>query len=57
MIFRHLVPPTGFVVSSKADKRVYLNLSTSSINNVVPAQTIRYNEKESGTGVFATTIM
>ena len=56
-IFRHPVPPTGFIVSSKADERVHLNLSTPSINDVVPAQTIRYDKKESGTGVFAAPIM
>ena len=36
-----LTPPMGLMISSKADKHVYLDLFTSSINNVVPAQTIR----------------
>ena len=36
-----LTPPMGPMILSKADKHVYLDLSTSSINNVVPAQTIR----------------
>ena len=31
----------GLMIPSKADKHVYLDLFTSSINNVVPAQTIR----------------
>ena len=44
------------MVSSKVSERVYLILFTPSTNDVVPAQTIRYDEKEEA-GVFATTIM
>ena len=46
----------GFMVSLKVGERVCLNLFTPSINDVFPAQTIRYDDKEE-TGVFATTIM